>query len=144
MKTFIEVNGSDHLNIIFNESIENVAQMKLKNKKNKVILEVSLDLKIYFIYTVYSYRMKKILLLNLCCLFLPKKSKTLYSGHLVITDTFFRNRRCLLWTGLTVCSNFVLFQIIRIAWFYCVFGFFRFIQCVLLYNQNNKGNFNNL
>ena len=32
--------------------------MKLK-VKHKVILEVSLDLKIYFIYTVYSYRMKK-------------------------------------------------------------------------------------
>ena len=32
--------------MIFNESIENVEQMKLKNKKNKVIVEVSLDLKI--------------------------------------------------------------------------------------------------
>ena len=32
--------------MIFNESIENVEQMKLKNKKNKVILKVSLDLKI--------------------------------------------------------------------------------------------------
>ena len=56
--------------------------------KNKVILEVSLDLKIFFIYTLYSYRMKKILHLNVCCLFLPKKSKTLYGGHLLIADTF--------------------------------------------------------
>ena len=29
---FIEVNGSNHLNMIFNESIENVEQIKLKNK----------------------------------------------------------------------------------------------------------------
>ena len=69
--------------------------MKIK-VKHKVILEVSLDLKIYFIYTVYSFRMKKILHLNLCCLFLPKKSKIPHSGHLVVADTFFRNLRCLL------------------------------------------------
>ena len=56
-KLFIEVNGNDHLNMIFNELIENVGQMKLKIK-NKVI-EVSLDLKICFIYTGHSYRMKK-------------------------------------------------------------------------------------
>ena len=31
MKNFIEVNGSDHLNMIFNEFIENVEQLKLKN-----------------------------------------------------------------------------------------------------------------
>ena len=61
--------------------------MNLKNR-NKVILEVYLDLKIYFIYTVYSSRMKKTLHLNFGCLFLPKKSETLYSGHLVITHTF--------------------------------------------------------
>ena len=58
-------------------------------KQKKLILEVSLDFKIYFIYTVYWYRMKKITLLNFCCLFfLLKKFKTLYSGHLVIEDTF--------------------------------------------------------
>ena len=33
VKNFIEVNGSDHLNTIFNELIENVKQMKLKNQK---------------------------------------------------------------------------------------------------------------
>ena len=44
--------------MIFNELIENVEQMKLKKSK-KVILEVSLDLKIYFIYIVYSFCMKK-------------------------------------------------------------------------------------
>ena len=33
MKDFIEVNGSNHLNMIFNESIGNVEQMKFKNKK---------------------------------------------------------------------------------------------------------------
>ena len=35
------------------ELIENVGQMKLKNQKQSDI-KVSLDLKIYFIYTVYS------------------------------------------------------------------------------------------
>ena len=29
----MEVNGSDHLNIIFNALIENVKQVKLKNQK---------------------------------------------------------------------------------------------------------------
>ena len=34
VKIFIEVNGSDHLNIIFNEVLEqNLEQMKLKNQK---------------------------------------------------------------------------------------------------------------
>ena len=37
MKNFIEVNGSDHLNIIFNESIENVGRMNLKNQKQSDI-----------------------------------------------------------------------------------------------------------
>ena len=35
VKNFIEVNGSDHLNMIFNELTENVEEMKLKNKKTK-------------------------------------------------------------------------------------------------------------
>ena len=52
---------------------------------NKVVLE---DFKIYIIYIVHSYHMKKICRLNFSCLFLPKHSKTLYSGHLVIEDTF--------------------------------------------------------
>ena len=33
MKKFIKVNKSDHLNMIFNELIENLEQMKLKNQK---------------------------------------------------------------------------------------------------------------
>ena len=37
MKNFIEVNGSNHLNIIFNESIENVERMNLKNQKQSDI-----------------------------------------------------------------------------------------------------------
>ena len=36
------------LNLIFDKLIENVEQMKLKNQKQGV-LELSLDLKIYFI-----------------------------------------------------------------------------------------------
>ena len=35
VKNFIEVNGSDHLNMIFNELIENLEQMKLKNQNTK-------------------------------------------------------------------------------------------------------------
>ena len=34
---FIEVNGSNHLNMIFNEFIENVEQMKLKNQNQSDI-----------------------------------------------------------------------------------------------------------
>ena len=37
MKNFIEVNGSDHLNMIFNELNEKVEQMKLKNQKQNDI-----------------------------------------------------------------------------------------------------------
>ena len=37
VKNFLEVNGSDHLNMIFNESIKNVEQMKLKNQKQSDI-----------------------------------------------------------------------------------------------------------
>ena len=35
VKNFIEVNGSDHLNMIFNELVENMEQIKLKNQKAK-------------------------------------------------------------------------------------------------------------
>ena len=35
VKNLIEVNGSDHLNMIFNELIENVEQMRLKNQNIK-------------------------------------------------------------------------------------------------------------
>ena len=35
VKNFIEVNGSDHLNMIFNELVENMEQIKLKNQKTK-------------------------------------------------------------------------------------------------------------
>ena len=35
MKNLIEVNGNDHLNMIFNELIENVEQVNLKNQKQK-------------------------------------------------------------------------------------------------------------
>ena len=52
IKNFIEANGSDYLKI-----------------------KVSLDLKIYFIYSGFSYRMTKILDLNFCCLFCPNNPK---------------------------------------------------------------------
>ena len=71
---------NDHLNLIFNELTGNLDQMKLRNQNQKGILEVSLDLKIYFNYTVYSYRLKKIL--YLIVFFHPKNSK------LYIVDTW--------------------------------------------------------
>ena len=37
VKNFIEVNRSNHMNIIFNDSIEIVEQMKLKNQKQSDI-----------------------------------------------------------------------------------------------------------
>ena len=37
VNNFIEVNVSDYLNMIFNEFIENVEQMKLKNQKQSDI-----------------------------------------------------------------------------------------------------------
>ena len=36
-RNFIEVNGRDHLNMIFNELIENVEQVTLKNQKQSDI-----------------------------------------------------------------------------------------------------------
>ena len=36
-KIFIEVNGSDHFNMIFNRLIKNAEQMKLKNQKQSDI-----------------------------------------------------------------------------------------------------------
>ena len=35
VKNFIKVHGSDHLNMIFNELIENVEQMRPKNQNTK-------------------------------------------------------------------------------------------------------------
>ena len=35
VKNFVEVSGSDHLNRIFNELIEKVEQMKVKNQNTK-------------------------------------------------------------------------------------------------------------
>ena len=37
VKNFMEVSGSNHLNMIFNQLIENVEQMKLKNQKQSDI-----------------------------------------------------------------------------------------------------------
>ena len=37
VKNFTEVNGSDHLNLIFNKLIENVEQIKFNNQKQSVV-----------------------------------------------------------------------------------------------------------
>ena len=41
VRNFIEVNGSDYLNIILNELIKNVEQMKLKNQNQSDIRSFS-------------------------------------------------------------------------------------------------------
>ena len=53
VKNFRDVNGTDHLKIIFIEIIENVEQMKLKNQ-NKVKLEVSFDPIFYIGDTIFG------------------------------------------------------------------------------------------
>ena len=50
---FIQVNGSDHLNKIFNESIENAKQMKLKNEKQSDIRRVFYILK-YILFILFT------------------------------------------------------------------------------------------
>ena len=65
--------------------------------KNKVILEVSLDLKIYFIFCLLVWY-EKILHLSLCCLFLTKKSKTTqrtpgFSWHIFLGTAGVRYRQ---------------------------------------------------
>ena len=94
VKNFIEVKGSDHLNMIFNEFFENVEQMKLKNKRHKMTLEVPLHFKIYVIYTVYSYRVKKALNFNFCYLFYAQNSQNSIKRTPGYSEHFFRNSRC--------------------------------------------------
>ena len=69
------------------------------------MLEVYCGHKIYFIYTVFiyiSYCMKKYSILIHVVFFSPKNLK------LYLADTFVRNRRCPLYTGLTVRKTHVL------------------------------------
>ena len=94
VKNFIEVKGSDHLNMIFNEFFENVEQMKLKNKRHKMTLEVPLHFKIYVIYTVCSYRVKKALNFNFCYLFYAQNSQNSIKRTPGYSEHFFRNCRC--------------------------------------------------
>ena len=59
MKNFIEVNGSNHLNVMFNESVENVEQMKLKNKKQSDVRSFFRSEKIFCLhYLLVSYEKK--------------------------------------------------------------------------------------
>ena len=50
VKNFIEVIGSDHLNKVFNELIEHVEQMKLKNKKKSDIRSFLRSQNIFYLY----------------------------------------------------------------------------------------------
>ena len=87
-KCLTDVNGSDHFNMIFNESIVNAEQIKLKNQKQSDIRNLCRSW-IYFVDAACSYhRKKKSSILIYVAFFLSKKSKTLYSGHLVIADIF--------------------------------------------------------
>ena len=92
VKNFIEVNRSNRMNIIFNDSIELVEQMKLKNQKQN---DIRSFFRSYILFLQLTLVMrKKSSILNNVVFFLLKKSKTLYSGHLVIVDTFCRSHRC--------------------------------------------------
>ena len=80
VKSFIEVNRSNHLNMIFNKLVENVEQMTLKNRKQSDIRSFFRFLNIFYLYCLLvSY--EKILHLDFCCLFCPKIPK------LFIADT---------------------------------------------------------
>ena len=50
VKKFIEVNGSDHLNMIFVKLIENVEQMKIKNQKQNYIWSFFRSWNIFYLY----------------------------------------------------------------------------------------------
>ena len=54
LKSFIEVNGSDHLNLIFNELIENVEQRKLKNQKQSDIRSFLRSWNIFYLYCLLA------------------------------------------------------------------------------------------
>ena len=55
VKNFIEVNGSNHLNMIFNESIENVEQMKLKNRTQSDIRSFFRSINICYLYCLLEW-----------------------------------------------------------------------------------------
>ena len=74
VKNSIEINGSDHLNMIFNESIKNVEQIKLKNKKQSDITSLFSSKNIFYLYCLLV-PYEKNSHLNLCCLFCPKNPK---------------------------------------------------------------------
>ena len=103
---YFEFQSNTTTDSLSNHLYTNVMICKLR----KLILEVSVELKIYFIYCLLvSY--EKYPSSSFMLSFLVKKSKTLYSGHLVIADTFFRNSRCQLWTGLTVLYDVYFFKL---------------------------------
>ena len=57
VENFIEVNGSDQLNMIFNESIGNVEQMKFKNKKQSDIRSFFRSYNIFYLHCLLvSYK----------------------------------------------------------------------------------------
>ena len=74
VKNSTKVNGSNHFNMMFNELIENTQQMKLKNEKQSNI-RTFFSFKISFMYTVYSYSMKKSSILISVVFFCPKSPK---------------------------------------------------------------------
>ena len=75
MKNFVEVNGSDHLNIIFNKLIENFEKMKLKNQKQNDIRSLFRSYIYFFVYPIYSYGIKKSSILIFVAFFCPKNQK---------------------------------------------------------------------
>ena len=82
--------------MIFNELIEKVLQMKLKNQKQRDIRSFLRYENIFYLYCILvSYEKKSSILIPV--VFFSPKNVNLY-----LADTFLRNRRCPLQTGLTV------------------------------------------
>ena len=83
----IEVNGSDHLIMIFNELIENVEQITLKNQKQSDIRSFFRFTNKFYLYCLLvSYEKASFTLISV--LFFSPKIPKLY-----IADTFFSDRK---------------------------------------------------
>ena len=96
VKYFAVVGRGKQINVMLNELIGEVETLKLQNLRQCTIHIICflrndvLSFSEVFIYDIF---------------FFEKKSEILYSRHLFLVDTFFRDRRCPSWKGLTVLET---------------------------------------
>ena len=93
---FAEIHGGKQMNLMLYELIRKVKTLKLQNIRKSAM---------YMLFKKWSYNLSQstqnmVSFLSLM-IFSPKKSKMLYSRHLV-ADTFSRKGRCPLKRGFTV------------------------------------------